>query len=214
MMPCHSPNSGANQSSISTVTLQPVPHKHGVFDDVSTSDLDKNDLTDAVFFYKLFMLRSDLSVRECVYVGRSGMAINDPSVFDLKRSSRTRLQESAAVRPDDHLDASDSQGFASVQLGSIDPRGVMVGKLHQRTPVLIPDHNPADHWTLNSEFLYGLVTEPTSTKPLRISSLTLDEQDRQLSPELMQEMVDKECQSGASGIKSLYYSKHHTYWTM
>lgn len=203
VMPCHSSSSGANQSSISTVTFHPVPHKHQVFDDVSTSDLDINDLADAVFFYKLFMLRSDLSVRECVYIGRSGMAINDPSVFDLKRFSRTTLQESAAVTPDDHMDASDSQDFASVHLDNTDPRGVIVGKLHQRTPVLKSDHNSADHWTLNSEFLYGLVTEPTSTKPLTMSSLTLDEQDRQLSPELMQEMIDKECQSGASGIKSL-----------
>lgn len=205
--PYHSSSSGAatqDQSSISCVALQPAPHKYRVFDDVSTSDPDVNDLTEGISFYNLFILRSDLSICECVYVGRSGKEFDGSRVFALSRLSRTRSQKSTALTTEVRMIVSeDGEGFAMDQVGKLVSEEKNVARQHKQTPIPKPDHNPADHWTVNSEFLYRLVTEPRSTKSLTMSSLTLDEQDRQLSPELVREMLDRKYKSGASGIKSL-----------
>ena len=197
IMPYRSSNSGAAiqiQNNISSVAIQPAPHSYRVSDDVSTSDLDNNDLTDGIFFSKLFMLRSNLSVCEGMYVGRFGVEINDPRVFALKRMSQTDLQNSAVTVIEDRMVVSGSGSFDSDEVDHL---------LSPLTSAPEPDQKLEDQWTVDSESLYGLVTEPTSTKSLTLSSLTLDEEGGQLSLEQVRGAIDGECTRGSSGIKSL-----------
>jgi len=205
--PHHSSSSGAvkpNQSSISTVALLPAPHKCRSFDDVSTSGPDASNSTEGISFYKLFMLRSDLSVRECVYVGETRNAIDGSRMFALNRLSRTRSQKSAAITMDDRVVVSGKgEAFVTDQEEEMILEGKHLARQHKQTPIRPPDHSPVDDWTVNSEFLYGFVTGITRSKAVNMSSLALDEPDRQLSSELMREMIERKRKGGALGIESL-----------
>lgn len=204
--PCYFSSSGPasqNKSSITDVALQHAPHKCRGFDDVLMADSDNDDST-GIIFYKLFMLRSDLSVSDCVYVGRTGEAIDDSRVVALNRLSRTRSHRSAALTTDDRLVVSENgEVFATDQVDKKIWKDKIVASQHKQTHDPKSDHNPADNWTVDSEFLYGLVTEATRAKSLTMSSLALDEQDRQLSPELIREMIGRKHKGGALGIESL-----------
>lgn len=203
----HSPSSDAvkwNQSRISTVALLPAPHKCRVFDDVSTSGPDTSDTTEGISFYKLFMLRSDLSVRECVYVGETGKVNDGFRMFALNRLNRTRSQKSAAITMDDQMVIpGKAEAFVTDQGEKMILEGKHLARQHKHTPIRPSDHSPVDDWTVNSEFLYGLVTGITRSKALTMSPLALDEQDRQLSSELMREMIDRKRKGGGLGIESL-----------
>ena len=192
------------QCSISNVTLRPALYKYRVFDNALTSDPDTEDLTESISFYKLFVLRSDLSLCERVFVGRSGKAINDSLVFALNPTSQSISPKGAGLTPDDGMiDSEDGEAFGTDQMNKIISGSNNVAKQHSQSLVGNSDHNHTDQWTVNSELLYGLVTEMRRSRPLAMSSLTLDEQDRTLSLKMIPEMVDKKFNSGASGIKSL-----------
>jgi len=207
--PCHSPSPDAatqSHSNISDIVLQHALHKCRVFDDVLKTDLDNNNNNNstATSFYKLFMLRSDLSVCECIYVGRTGKANDDSRVVALNRLSRTRSQKSAALTTDDRVVVSDNgEVGATDQVDKMILEDSNVASQHKQTPIPKADTNQVDDWTVDSEFLYGLVTGATRSKSLTMSSLALDEQDRQLSPELIRKLIDGKYKGGALGIQSL-----------
>lgn len=199
-----SSSSGAvtqSQSSISDIALQPAPYKRRIFEGVQTSDPEPDGITDGISFYKLLILRSDLSVCECVYVGRMGKPIHGPWAFGLDRLSRTRSYKTTGLIADSAIVISGKgEGFVTEQMDTGE-KGLV--RQHKQPSNSQPDNSPADDWTVNSELLYKLATETIRSQVLTMSSLALVEQDRQLSPELIRELIDSKFKGGALGIQSL-----------
>jgi len=188
-------------STISCIAVQPT--EYHTRPGISSADPDHNHLAASIEFYKLFMLPSDLSIRECLYVGRSGTRNNDPRVFPQDQLIKSSISRSATVVTDDRFVVLDDEAAIVNETEDVSFDIIGTCGISKRLATGRLDHSSAEQWTVDSEAFYGLVAGSTSMRLSKVTSATLEERNSHLSIELVRERLNDKLNSGARSIESL-----------
>ncbi len=187
-------------AQVSCIAVHRATYEYRVPLGVSMFDVDQGFQKAGNCLYKLFLLRSDLSLVECMYVGGDPDDFDGPGCFAPDGVSSRNMQKDATAVPEAKSVRLMRQAMGRNVSGHSNSE---YPDPYKRAVIAKQSRRSAEQWTVNSEVLYSLVTQSAPQKPLNLSSLTLDELEPTLSVDYLRELLNRKSNIGASGVESL-----------
>lgn len=175
---------------VSCIAVQPAEYK-------MRHDLTSpNYQTQGMQFYKLFTLRSDLSVCECLYVHRPEGKVNRISAPPYKIKSNA--PRSAPVATEDSFVVEDQE----IDITEVRNGMTLERFLRRGASEYLVNHEHTD-WTVDSEVLYRISTDITASTISNESSSATENLDLRSSMESIRERLNAKAEGGKWSIESL-----------